>query len=321
MFTNPIISIIVPIYNAEKYIDRCVRSILCQTFCKWELVLIDDGSTDMSFSLCKEYADKDERIKIFHKENGGVSSARNYGLLNSFGKWVTFVDVDDYIETDFLEKLFCVKDTVDLIVSGTYFINEKTCFMPPERLLRIADCPSFVDEQLCEIYLMTCWAKLFRKSLIDEEQVYFNTSLRIGEDTDFVLRYLKYVSNIEFIHYYGYYYNDEERGKLIKYSLNANDFNRHLSLILDGVYQLKCDYNYKFERIDRLLRCYYSRLFFVYLLRVEKYSDLYNERRTYMKGHIKYMPDSFKKKILFFCFVHIPIFSYILLLLCRKTNL
>lgn len=321
MCTNPIISVIVPIYNAEKYIDRCVQSILYQTFCNWELVLIDDGSTDKSLSLCKAYASKDRRIKIFHKENGGVSSARNYGLLNSFGEWVTFVDVDDYIETDFLEKLLGIEDTVDMVVSGAYYINEKIYFMPPERLFKIADCPSFVDDQLCEVYLMTCWAKLFKKNLIEEKRIYFNTSLRIGEDTDFVLRYLKYVGKIALIHYYGYYYNDEERVKLFKYSLNANDFDRHLSLILDGVNQLKCDYHYDFGKIDRLLRCYYSRLFFVYLLKIKKYSELYNERRVYMAGHIKYMPDSFKKKILFFCFVHVPIFSYILLLLCKRTNL
>ena len=92
-----LISIIVPVYNAEKTLNRCVSSILSQTFQDWELLLIDDGSTDRSGKLCDEYAAKDQRIKVFHKKNGGVSSARNIGLDHAKGQWVTFVDCDDWI--------------------------------------------------------------------------------------------------------------------------------------------------------------------------------------------------------------------------------
>ena len=86
---NPSISIIVPIYNAEKTLNKCVDSILNQTFQNWELILIDDGSTDRSGKLCNEYASKDQRIKVFHKKNGGVSSARNIGLDHAKGEWIT----------------------------------------------------------------------------------------------------------------------------------------------------------------------------------------------------------------------------------------
>lgn len=94
---NPIISIIIPVYNAEKTLNRCVDSVLNQTFHDWELLLIDDGSKDRSMYLCDEYALKDKRIKVFHKKNGGVSSARNMGLDYARGEWITFVDSDDYI--------------------------------------------------------------------------------------------------------------------------------------------------------------------------------------------------------------------------------
>lgn len=94
---NSIISIIIPVYNAEKTLSRCVNSILNQTFQDWELLLIDDGSTDRSGELCDEYASKDQRIKVFHKTNGGVSSARNIGLDYAKGEWITFIDSDDYI--------------------------------------------------------------------------------------------------------------------------------------------------------------------------------------------------------------------------------
>lgn len=97
---NPLISIIVPIYNAESTLNRCIDSIINQSFDDWELLLIDDGSKDQSGKICDEYATKDSRIKVFHKENGGVSSARNLGLDNALGKWITFIDSDDKIFDD-----------------------------------------------------------------------------------------------------------------------------------------------------------------------------------------------------------------------------
>ena len=94
----PKISVIVPVYNTEKYLHRCVDSILAQTFTDFELLLVNDGSPDKSGEICDEYAQKDTRVRVFHKENGGVSSARNLGLENAQGKWITYVDGDDWIE-------------------------------------------------------------------------------------------------------------------------------------------------------------------------------------------------------------------------------
>lgn len=93
--THPQISIIVPVYNAGRFLDKCVTSILSQSFSDFELLLVDDGSKDDSGVLCDLYAQKDARVKVFHKENGGVSSARNLGLDNAKGEWIAFVDSDD----------------------------------------------------------------------------------------------------------------------------------------------------------------------------------------------------------------------------------
>lgn len=101
---NPKISVIVPVYNTEKYLHRCIDSILAQTFTDFELLLIDDGSKDNSGTICDEYAAKDSRVRVFHKENGGVSSARNLGLDNAKGEWISFVDSDDYTDSYFLEN-------------------------------------------------------------------------------------------------------------------------------------------------------------------------------------------------------------------------
>ncbi len=99
---NPKISVIVPVYNVEQYLPRCIDSILAQTFTDFELLLIDDGSRDNSGKICDEYAEKDSRIRVFHKENGGVSSARNVGLDNTCGEYVSFIDSDDWIGPSFL---------------------------------------------------------------------------------------------------------------------------------------------------------------------------------------------------------------------------
>ena len=93
-------SIIVPVYNVEKYLRECIDSILCQTFTDFELILVDDGSKDESGKICDEYAEKDNRIKVIHKENGGQSTARNCGVKESSGKYIVFLDSDDFISED-----------------------------------------------------------------------------------------------------------------------------------------------------------------------------------------------------------------------------
>ena len=123
---NPKISVIVPVYNAEKYLQRCIDSILNQTFPNFELLLIDDGSKDQSGEICDEYAKKDSRVKVFHKENGGVSSARNVGIDNAVGEYICFCDSDDWVEKTWLLSFFermCDNDM--LITSFNIYENEK----------------------------------------------------------------------------------------------------------------------------------------------------------------------------------------------------
>lgn len=102
----PKISIIVPVYKAETYLHRCVDSILAQTFTDWELILVDDGSPDQSGKICDEYAKKDQRVKVIHKENGGVSSARQRGLDESVGEYTIHADPDDWVEPEMLDELY-----------------------------------------------------------------------------------------------------------------------------------------------------------------------------------------------------------------------
>ena len=128
MANIPKISVIIPVYNAEKYLYRCIDSVLAQTYQDFELLLIDDGSKDSSGAICDEYAAKDARVRVFHKENGGVSSARNVGLDHARGEWITFVDADDWISMDWLKEMMTHSDSdlviADFVVEGEGQWNE-----------------------------------------------------------------------------------------------------------------------------------------------------------------------------------------------------
>ena len=123
---QPAISIIVPVYNAEKYLRRCIDSILSQSFTDFELILIDDGSTDLSPQICDEYASRDNRIKLIYKKNAGVSAARNDGLDIAQGEFITFVDSDDWVDERYLECLY--KNKKYNYVIGTFIVSIQPLF-------------------------------------------------------------------------------------------------------------------------------------------------------------------------------------------------
>ena len=124
----PKISIIVPVYKAETYLHRCVDSILAQTFTDWELLLIDDGSPDRSGEICDEYAKKDSRVRVIHKENGGVSSARQRGLDESIGEYTIHADPDDWVEPTMLEELYnkAKEEDVDMVICDFFQNNGRS---------------------------------------------------------------------------------------------------------------------------------------------------------------------------------------------------
>ena len=187
MTSKPVVSIIVPVYNTEKFLHRCIDSILTQTYTDFELLLIDDGSKDSSGSICDEYAEKDSRVRVFHKENGGVSSARNLGLDNAQGEWITFVDSDDYIEENYL-KSFEGNLDADLVV-GNMIICEVgksprgiNAHIVPGKYSPIQ---IVLQGHLNTSPFLAPWGKMFRRECIADLR--FNTLMRIGEDNHFNL--------------------------------------------------------------------------------------------------------------------------------------
>lgn len=214
----PLVSIIVPVYNAEKYLNRCIDSILSQTMTDFELLLIDDGSKDNSGRICDEYAEKDARVRVFHKPNGGVSSARNLGLDNAKGKWITFVDADDRCSCNYLEHLLSkVDDDTDLIISYAVICDstgEKAEVYPEYRVNATNFERLFVDSDMH--WHTSPWAKLYRASIIYENSLRFNEMMHIGEDADFLFSFMlitdkNYVSSDT-----DYYYTCDVSGSLTK---------------------------------------------------------------------------------------------------------
>ena len=154
MVKEELLSIIVPVYNVEKYLNRCIESIVNQTYKTIEIILIDDGSSDNSSYLCDEWAKKDSRIKVVHKQNGGVSSARNQGIKVATGEYVQFVDSDDYLDVDFCKNIMSeYSDDIDLVVSGFTIIddsgNKKITKVEENIELNIFNSPDDFMNYLC----------------------------------------------------------------------------------------------------------------------------------------------------------------------------
>ena len=183
-FIKDCISVIVPIYNVEEYLGRCIESIINQTYQNIEIILVDDGSTDNSLSICKEYAIKDRRINIIHKENAGVSSARNIGLKKSKGEFVTFVDSDDYVKLTCFEKMIrgIKNNDVDMVVVGWEDEGGNPGWISDTSYKKI-----YGQDEISSLdFFLTVWGHLFKK--INLKDQYFDEKIFYGEDTLFTFQ-------------------------------------------------------------------------------------------------------------------------------------
>lgn len=208
----PKISIIVPVYNSEKFLEKCILSVLNQTFKEFELILINDGSTDRSKEICDYYRNKDNRVKVVHKFNTGVSETRNIGLDISTGEYVCFIDSDDYIDSRMLEELYNYTENgyIDIIVSGMYFERydngsweNKIEYYEAYNIQQI----KYLIKNLFESYLLyNPVGKLYKKEIIDIHNIRFDKNMSFGEDPVFNCEFMKYISNIKNIDkcYYNY---------------------------------------------------------------------------------------------------------------------
>lgn len=191
---DSLLSIIVPVYNSKEHLECCIDSILGQSYSNIELIIIDDGSTDGSSEICDYYAQKDSRVVVVHKKNGGASSARNAGLEIANGEYVAFIDSDDYCEYNMFEMLmataYCMH--ADIVACGGNILTEDIDVTVPSWLKRTLS-PKFAVSNIFSSRIFSVrgllpflWNKIYKKSVIDSLGIVFNTDLKIGEDTVFL---------------------------------------------------------------------------------------------------------------------------------------
>ena len=200
-----LISVIVPVYKSEAFLGKCVESLLAQSFQDFELLLVDDGSPDDSGAMCDAYAAKDSRVRVIHKPNGGVSSARNAGLDAARGDYVVFVDSDDYVDPSYLEglllplreqaepeKTLVITDYQPFTPNG----DEKRSFPQPFTVGLSEAAPQTFRDLIFGFRLFPPYCKLYRREIIEANHLRFDTSIRTAEDFDFNMRYVAHVETI-----------------------------------------------------------------------------------------------------------------------------
>ncbi len=282
---HPLISIVVPVYNASRWLDNCVESILRQSLEDYELLLIDDGSKDDSLQICKSYASRDQRIHVIHKDNGGVSSARNAGLDNARGSWIVFVDSDDTVEEHYLKGLH---DAIAEIPSGkvalgvggfqlVYAQTEewiKNSAFSDQSYQKQEVARGFLDNELYRRGYP--FSKIYYRESIEQFNLRFEEKISYCEDLTFMLDYLCHADQLVFTSRCDYIYRRSISGLSASYSCFEAEYHllgllkqRTFSLIGKqcndknwisfystlAVRALSCLYRPKFKlpRVDRLL--------------------------------------------------------------------
>ncbi len=233
----PKVSVIVPIYNVEKYLEKCLDSIISGTFKDIELILVEDGSTDKSLEICMEYAKKDNRIRVETQSNGGVYGAVISGVLKAKSSYIVFVDSDDYVKSDYVERLYStiIKKDTDAVHTGFYKVEPgktEEIFANKTRLYNKSEIKSEILERFFEqtastdqSFSSSRWAKIFKTEILQKATIGTNQSLAIGEDLDLNLRFLLNCQSIVTDgDYIGYYYISKREGSIT----NLFDYKRLL---------------------------------------------------------------------------------------------
>ena len=266
------VSVIIPVYNTERYLEECLDSICGQTYKNIEIILINDGSTDNSLKICESYKSKDNRIIIINKENTGVSDSRNIGIEKSTGKYIFFLDSDDYLEKNTIENMVKKANGYNMVICGMnikYINTLKTSNLK----YRTIDNNKCIEDVVNNMQIGGfAWNKLFEKEIISLNGLKFNKNISMCEDLLFVVNYLKNSKNILILDENLYYY------RIRKSSLTTNKNSKRLKSII-YVYKEIYDYFVKnnFDLIK--LKYYIINLYF---------SNNNSEERKFIKNSFKF---------------------------------
>lgn len=207
---NPIISAIIPVYNSEQYLRACIDSVLGQFFNDFELLLVNDGSTDSSGKICDEYALKDARVRVFHKENGGASSARNLGIENACGEWICFIDSDDKISHNYFNLFKTDLPYSDIIFVGIDKIDQNKVISRVRFIDEMMETSDFLNKYTLFSRFAGPVGKFYKATIIQQNQLQFNEKIHNGEDGLFNLSFLVKSQKVYFDNDSIYYYLKRE---------------------------------------------------------------------------------------------------------------
>ena len=285
-----LISIIVPVYNAEKYINRCVESLINQTYKNIEIILIDDGSKDASLNLCKMWAKKDKRVKVIHTENQGVSSARNIGLKEAKGLYIGFVDSDDYIDSKMYELLLSSieKNNSDISFCGVNYIYKDKIIKSSNYGKVVCEKKYFFKHHDFNNKMnYNVWNKLFKQNLI--QNMKFNPNIKISEDGLFVMQYINKVEKIACVNENLYYYNCMNENS----TLNSNSIEK---LVTSLEARRRIIEIFKQNKVEEYLQeeCNYIGSLYKYINRARSNPNI--DFSTYKKVAKRYIEDGLLKQ-------------------------
>ena len=305
-----LITIIVPVYNVEKYLEKCIKSIICQTYKNFELILIDDGSNDMSGEICDKYAKLDSRIKVFHTTNKGVSHARNIGLDNASGQYIGFVDSDDFIEPNMYEVLLkkIKEEDSKIIACGYNVVSKKSIIHRTKNSDKKLNC----EEAIREIFYGNTiqgflWNKLFKRSLFLSKRL--DENMDICEDLYIVCNLIYEVNSISYVPECLYNYLMRENSATNDIKSMVSDENKLKEFVV--LNKLKKDLKNKFDDIIDDYKGTLLMYIYVYFYEdVNKNKFLKNNLRKEIKlnknNYMKSKYFSKKQKAIYLIVVYFP---------------
>lgn len=257
---NELISIVLPVYNVEKYLERCIFSIINQSYSKLEIILVNDGSTDGSGQICEEWAEKDSRIILVNKTNAGLGMARNTGLEKASGKYICFIDSDDYVESNMIEIVYeeAQKNNADIVMYGFYNVNSDgvvvDCLIPGDKIA-VFSGEKVTEELLPNLiskdpknrntpdYWMSAWTSIYKRETLTENNLCFVSEREIiSEDIYSLLSFYKYMNTVVVIPKALYYYCQNSVSLTHKYQPDRYEKIKHFYLEAFNLC-IRLDYN------------------------------------------------------------------------------
>ena len=266
---NKLISIIVPVYNSEKYLKKCLNSIMNQTYKQLEIIIINDGSTDNCLNIIQELQKIDSRIILIDKKNNGVSSARNDGIKKATGKYIMFIDSDDWIETDYIETMYNYAESKKLDVCRTGFTidrNDEPC----EEVSYINDSNINIDlKKTKEIFIDTtlfhsACVQLIKRNCVLDNNIYFDEDILYEEDLIFNIKLYKVINKLDYINCCKYHYTANEKSA----TRNIDNIERIISSIIKSNNKMITLFNNK--ELTKLINGKHLKLIVMYLYIVIK---------------------------------------------------